>query len=176
MTNGAFQSSQSSLYSLYNEKHGHKLILEVRREGTIDEEAISVLSVLRGVIIEASPPSISGFFLYSLFCLEFGRRATCQWCRDIGPSGPPGRSTVTGGGNVCEVEVRIGVSGATFGRHGQSSEAGKSRPSQYNREASKKLLFKVFIHLVNEAGWHAAGIANKYFGHEARQLKVDIAS
>ena len=62
MTNGAFQSSQSSRSAQYNKKHGRKLILEVRREDTIDEEAISALSVLRGLIIEPSPPSFSFFF------------------------------------------------------------------------------------------------------------------
>ena len=74
MTNGAFQSSQSSQSSQYNEKHGRKLILEVRREGTIDEEAISVLSVLRGVISKLRRLQFLFFFLYSIFCLEFGRR------------------------------------------------------------------------------------------------------
>ena len=72
MTNGAFQSSQSSQSSQYNEKHGRKLILEVRREGTIDEEAISVLSVLRGVISKLRRLQFLFFFCIPFFALNSG--------------------------------------------------------------------------------------------------------
>ena len=76
--------------------HGHKLILEVRREQSIDEEAISVLRALRATRSHIRSFAALQFlfflfsFLYSIFCLEFGCRATCQWCRDIGQSGPQG--------------------------------------------------------------------------------------
>lgn len=130
----------------------HRLLLAWRMGGRV--------SVLRGVITEASPTFNSfPFFLFSFFCIPFfalnSAYVSCQLCRYIGQNGPFKRSTITGGGNVCEVKMAWVVP------PWHSSDPRKSRPSLYNREASKVLLFKVDIHVVSEAGWHAAGIAKK---------------
>ena len=103
------------------------------------------------------------FFLFSFFffffCIPFfalnSAYVSCQLCRYIGQNGPFKRSTITGGGNVCEVKMAWVVP------PWHSSDPRKSRPSLYNREASNGLLFEVGIHVVSEAGWHPAGMAKK---------------